>query len=54
MTVKPNPKTRETLKTIAITILITGIAAFIGGMKYQSSVNDQVKAEAKNIVSLKQ
>lgn len=53
MTVKPTQKTRELLKTIALTVMVTAVAAFIGGMKYQAHVNNQVKTEAKNIVSLK-
>ena len=44
---KPNI---ETIKTIVITILITGMIAFIGGMKYQKSQTEQVKSEAATIV----
>lgn len=40
----------ETIKTIIITILITGIIAFIGGMYYQKNQTEQVKAEAATIV----
>lgn len=40
----------ETIKTIIITILITGIIAFIGGMQYQKHQTEQVKAEAATIV----
>lgn len=40
----------ETVKTIIITILITGIIAFIGGMYYQKNQTEQVKAEAATIV----
>lgn len=40
----------ETIKTIIITILITGIIAFIGGMYYQKHQTEQVKAEAATIV----
>lgn len=43
----------ETSKTVVITILITAIAAFIFGMKYQAHVSSQIKSEAKSIVSLK-
>lgn len=53
MKVIPNQTVRETLKTITITVLITAIAAFVGGMRYQAHINNQVKAEAKSIVSLK-
>ena len=42
--------TIETIKTIIITILITGIIAFIGGMYYQKNQTEQVKAEAATIV----
>lgn len=40
----------ETIKTIIITILITGIIAFIGGMYYQKNQTEQVKTEAATIV----
>lgn len=40
----------ETIKTIIITILITGIIAFIGGMQYQKNQAEQVKTEAATIV----
>lgn len=40
----------ETIKTIIITILITGIIAFIGGMQYQKNQTEQVKSEAATIV----
>ena len=40
----------ETIKTIIITILITGIIAFIGGMYYQKHQTEQVKADAATIV----
>lgn len=40
----------ETIKTIIITILITGIVAFIGGMQYQKNQTEQVKTEAATIV----
>ena len=40
----------ETIKTIIITILITGIIAFIGGMQYQKNQTEQVKTEAATIV----
>lgn len=47
-----NKTTIETLKTIAIAILVTGVIAFVAGMKYQGHVNGQVKQEAKALVSL--
>lgn len=40
----------ETIKTIIITALVAGIAAFIAGNIYANSVHNQVKAEAVNIV----
>lgn len=40
----------ETVKTIIIAVLITGVVAFIGGMNYQAKQSDQVKAEAATIV----
>jgi len=48
----PSKTTRETLKTIAIAVLVTGVIAFVAGMKYQAHVNGQVKQEAKAMVSL--
>lgn len=52
---KPTVKSTTviTIQAIVITMLVTGIGAFISGMKYQAHVNNQVKAEAKSIVSLK-
>ncbi len=40
----------ETLKTIVITALVTGIIAFIAGGIYEGSRSNQVKAEAAEIV----
>lgn len=34
----------ETIKTITIAILITGIVAFVAGMRYQASQDMQVKS----------
>ena len=62
---KPKPKTKnkpskkekqmktskiETIKTIVITALVTGIIAFIAGTIYANSIHNQVKSEAANIV----
>ena len=43
----------ETVKTIVIVAMFTVVIAFVAGMKYQTHVNNQVKSEAKAIVSLK-
>lgn len=40
----------ETVKTIVITILVTAIIAFAGGMQYQRMQHDQMKSEAAAIV----
>lgn len=40
----------ETIKTIIITALVAGIAAFIAGNIYANNIHSQVKAEAVNIV----
>ena len=40
----------ETIKTIIITILITGIIAFVSGMYYQKHQAEEVKTEAATIV----
>ena len=47
---KNQPKV-ETFKTIIITVLITGIIAFIGGITYESINQSKVHAEAKALVS---
>lgn len=52
MTVKPNPKTIETLKTVVIAVLVTGILAFVAGMKYQANTNSQVHSQAKALASV--
>ena len=39
----------ETLKTVIIAVLITGIIAFIGGVKYQQYQSDSVKSQAKSL-----
>lgn len=41
----------ETLKTVTIAVLVTGIIAFIGGAKYQANQHNQVQVQAKSIVS---
>lgn len=41
----------ETVKTVLIAVLITGIVGFVGGIKYQQNYSTAVKSEAKNLVS---
>ncbi len=41
----------ETTKTIIIAVLITGIVTFIGGMKYQESLQAQVESARTNAIS---
>lgn len=41
----------ETLKTIIIAVLITGIITFVGGMKYQESLSAQVESARTNAIS---
>lgn len=43
-------KNFETVKTVTIAVLITGIVAFILGMQYQAREDSTVKAEAASIV----
>ena len=43
-------KNKETIKTIAITILVTAQIAFIGGMVYNQKQNDFVKTEVQEQV----
>nr|DAP16301.1 MAG TPA: hypothetical protein [Caudoviricetes sp.] len=40
----------ETIKTVVITVLITAIVAFIGGMQYQKVQHNQVKSEVSSII----
>lgn len=40
----------ETIKTIVITALVTGIVAFIAGTIYANNIHNRVKSEAANIV----
>lgn len=37
-------QTVETIKTVVIAVLITAVAAFIGGMHYQNANNARVHA----------
>lgn len=41
---KPSKQAIETVKTVAIAVLITAIVAFIGGMQFQSREHAQVQA----------
>lgn len=40
-------KNKETLKTIAITVLVTAQLAFIGGIFYNQKQNDHIKSEVQ-------
>jgi Tfp pilus assembly protein PilE len=48
---KIQKETVETIKTVVIAVLVTGILAFVAGMKYQNHYSNSVKTEAKNMVS---
>lgn len=48
-----NKEIVEKVKTIVITALVVGMAGFVGGVKYHTHYIDQVKSEAKSILSLK-
>lgn len=37
-----NSKIKETVKTVLIAVLVSGIVAFVAGAKYQSNVDHQV------------
>lgn len=50
---KPSKTTVETVKTVLIAVLVTGVVAFIGGMHYQSAQNAQVKAAVVEATSKK-
>lgn len=41
----------EKIKTIALTALVTGIIAFIGGVWYQTNVTNSIHTEAKSLAS---
>lgn len=42
----------ETIKTVAIAVLVSGIIAFGGGVQYQKSVQDDVDVVVENNVGL--
>ena len=43
-------KNKETIKTIAITILVTAQLAFIAGIYYNQNQNDQVETKVQSAV----
>ncbi len=46
---KPSKTTIETIKTVIIAVLITGIIAFVGGMKYEAHNNQKVESAVKAV-----
>lgn len=46
-------KKLETIKTVFIAVLVTGIISFISGMHYQNNQNASVKAAVQASVSTK-
>lgn len=51
---KPKKQTIETLKTVAIVALATGIIAFIGGVKYQKAQTTSVRTEVRVVTTEQQ
>lgn len=49
---KPNKNTIETVKTIVISVLVTAIVAFVGGMKFQDHQQAMVNDAVKNVSSV--
>lgn len=47
----PSKQAKETIKTVVIFVLLTGVTAFVGGMKYQEAQAEQVKAQAQHMVT---
>lgn len=41
----------ETVKTVLIAMLVTGILAFVGGIKYANSQNAKVEAVRQSVTS---
>lgn len=46
---KINKQSVETFKTVLIAILITGVIAFVAGMRYANEQNAKVEAAVKNV-----
>lgn len=46
-----NKEIVEKVKTVTITALVVGILAFIGGIKYQNQHLQEIKTEAKSMVT---
>lgn len=44
----------ETIKTITITVLITAIIGFIGGVYYQKTITNEINQRIEDSVSLSQ
>lgn len=49
-----NQARKELAKTIIITILVTGLIAFIGGVKYQEGNTNAITSQVKELSIVKQ
>jgi hypothetical protein len=46
----PKTNTRvETVKTVIIAVLVTGIIAFVGGVKYEQANSHRIQTEIKAV-----
>lgn len=41
---------KETIKTIVITVLVTGIIAFVGGVQYEKTNSKQIEQSAQTLL----
>lgn len=48
--VKPNKQTVETVKTVLIAVLVTGVVAFVAGMQYNASQTAKADARVQGAV----
>ena len=48
---KISKQTIETTKTVVIAVLITGVIAFVGGMRYQASLHAATETKVKQAVA---
>lgn len=51
---KPSKSSVETVKTVLIAVLVTGIVAFVAGMQFANRNNAQVNAKLEAVASKNQ
>lgn len=54
MVLTPNTKSIETLKTVVIAVLVTGILAFASGAFFAQKLNEHIANEAKALHAVTQ